>query len=44
MNDILLDPPNSKAPKPGDGIKQMGIVMALVAAIALIIGILIAHG
>jgi hypothetical protein len=44
MNDILLDPPTppSPAPKPGAGIKQLGIIMALIAVVALLIGILLA--
>ena len=46
MNDILLDPPTPTPtpPKPGSGMKQMGIIMALIAAVALLIGILIASG
>jgi hypothetical protein len=44
MNDILLDPPTppSPTPKPGEGMKQMGIIMALIAVVALLIGILLA--
>jgi hypothetical protein len=44
MNDILLDPPTppSPAPKPGAGMKQLGIIMALIAVVALLIGILLA--
>jgi hypothetical protein len=42
MNDIILDPPTPQVPKPGAGMKQMGIIMALIAAVALLIGILLA--
>ena len=45
MNDILLDPPSPptpEAPKPGAGMKQMGIIMGLIAIVALLIGILLA--
>jgi hypothetical protein len=44
MNDILLDPPTPQAPKPGAGMKQMGIIMGLIAVVALLIGILLASG
>lgn len=45
MNDILLDPPPApEAPKPGAGMKQMGIIMGLIAIVALLIGILLASG
>lgn len=45
MNDILLDPPPApQAPKPGAGMKQMGIIMGLIAVVALLIGILLASG
>ena len=45
MNDILLDPPSPptpEAPKPGAGMKQMGIIMGLIAIVALLLGILLA--
>jgi hypothetical protein len=45
MNDILLDPPSPPTPdnpKPGAGMKQMGIIMGLIAIVALLIGILLA--
>lgn len=44
MNDILLDPPAPTPPQPqkATNLRQFGLVMFLIAAVALLLGILIA--
>lgn len=43
MNDIIFDPPTpTPSPKPATNMKQMGAIIFLIGAVALLIGILIA--